>query len=378
MRWLDNWTKNTIVRELNIDESAGISEKDIEKYQLIKLNQILRLVQEKSAFYQERLLGMDLNETAIPVKVESKDMIQLNNLKDIEKLPFTTADDLKNEGFEMCCIRPDSISRIVTLTAGKSQRDQRKVVFSVQDQERATDFFCCSMGSMVDENDRVLILRPCRKPGSQGDLMRHALERIGVETVPYGPLNDDVADWGVYLDLLRLEKITSIVGTTSEIVNLAQVAAGRAKDRRYAEAVAEIKSRMKSVILSGEYVTDDKVEAIKDAWNCKIYEHYGVIEMGIGGLFGCDRASGYHLKEGDLYIEIIDPETGDTVPDGEFGEVVFTTLTRSGMPLIRYRTGDRSRIITEPCLCGSSLRRLDRVADGTKYKRTFMRNSNKY
>jgi phenylacetate-coenzyme A ligase PaaK-like adenylate-forming protein len=72
--------------------------------------------------------------------------------------------------------------------------------------------------------------------------------------------------------------------------------------------------------------------------------------------------SGYHLREADLLFEIIDPVSGLPIPDGEWGEVVFTTLTRRGMPLIRYRTGDRSRFLTDPCPCGTVLRRLDRVS----------------
>src|SRR5262249_28781599 len=68
-----------------------------------------------------------------------------------------------------------------------------------------------------------------------------------------------------------------------------------------------------------------------------------------------------HLREADLYTEIIDPETGQPVADGIPGEVVFTTLTRQGMPLVRYRTGDRARMLPDPCPCGTLLKRLGRV-----------------
>jgi phenylacetate-coenzyme A ligase PaaK-like adenylate-forming protein len=84
-------------------------------------------------------------------------------------------------------------------------------------------------------------------------------------------------------------------------------------------------------------------------------------EMGLGGGVECEALDGYHLREGDLYFEVVDHETGEACPDGAVGEVVFTTLTRRGMPLIRYRTGDIARIIPQPCPCGSSLRRMERV-----------------
>jgi len=84
-------------------------------------------------------------------------------------------------------------------------------------------------------------------------------------------------------------------------------------------------------------------------------------EMGWGGGVECEARNGYHLREADLFVEIVDPETGRLLPDGEFGEIVATTLTRTGMPLIRYRTGDISRFHALPCACGTVLKRLDRI-----------------
>jgi phenylacetate-CoA ligase len=84
-------------------------------------------------------------------------------------------------------------------------------------------------------------------------------------------------------------------------------------------------------------------------------------EMGLGGGVDCAAGRGYHLREADLYFEIIDPDTGAVQPDGEYGEVVFTTLTRRGMPLIRYRTGDVSRFIPSQCPCGTLLKSLERI-----------------
>ena len=84
--------------------------------------------------------------------------------------------------------------------------------------------------------------------------------------------------------------------------------------------------------------------------------------MGLGGGVECEAHLGYHLREADLYFEIIDPNTGRLVPAGEYGEVVFSTLTRRGMPLIRYRLGDRCRFLPGRCPCGSGLRLMERVS----------------
>jgi phenylacetate-coenzyme A ligase PaaK-like adenylate-forming protein len=83
--------------------------------------------------------------------------------------------------------------------------------------------------------------------------------------------------------------------------------------------------------------------------------------MGLGGAVECPVRDGYHLREADLLFEIVDPDTGQPLNNGEVGEIVITTLTRQGMPLIRYRTGDLSHIIPEPCSCGSATRRIGAV-----------------
>ncbi|MFO7497620.1 MAG: hypothetical protein R6X05_18515 [Desulfobacterales bacterium] len=85
-------------------------------------------------------------------------------------------------------------------------------------------------------------------------------------------------------------------------------------------------------------------------------------EMGYGGGVACEARDGCHLREADIFVEVVDPETGLGVPDGVAGEVVFTTLAISAMPLIRYRTDDLARFLPEPCPCGSRLRRLGKIA----------------
>jgi phenylacetate-coenzyme A ligase PaaK-like adenylate-forming protein len=84
-------------------------------------------------------------------------------------------------------------------------------------------------------------------------------------------------------------------------------------------------------------------------------------ELGYGGGIECEEHQGYHIFESDFYAEIVNPETGVAVPEGTWGELLVTTLRRKGMPLIRYRTGDLTRLIPGSCRCGSALRRLDQI-----------------
>jgi phenylacetate-coenzyme A ligase PaaK-like adenylate-forming protein len=80
--------------------------------------------------------------------------------------------------------------------------------------------------------------------------------------------------------------------------------------------------------------------------------------MGYGGALECSAGGGLHIRDDDLYFEIIDPRSGDAVPPGQEGELVFTTLARRGMPLIRYRTGDFAGFVPDPCSCGRTSKRI--------------------
>ena len=119
---------------------------------------------------------------------------------------------------------------------------------------------------------------------------------------------------------------------------------------------------MKSILLSTDHAADSLIREVERNWQCRVFDHYGMTEMGLGGGVECEAHSGYHLREADLYFEIIDPDSGQLLPEGCEGEVVFSTLTRRGMPLIRYRTGDFSRFLPEKCACGSVLKRLGRIS----------------
>ena len=116
---------------------------------------------------------------------------------------------------------------------------------------------------------------------------------------------------------------------------------------------------IKSVLLSTDHVPDSISRVIENTWGCKVFNHYGTTEMGLGGGVQCAARSCYHMREADMYFEIIDTETERPLPEGEMGEVVFTTLTRTGMPLIRYHIGDLSRFVPSTCPCGSTLRQMD-------------------
>jgi hypothetical protein len=157
-------------------------------------------------------------------------------------------------------------------------------------------------------------------------------------------------DFGEAVAVLRDTQTRALLGVPSQILALT----------RYLNFTQPKGIQLESVLLTADYVPHVLTDELRHV-GINVYTHYGMTEMGLGGAIDCDAHSGQHIRETDLLVEIIDPVTERNLPDGEWGEVVFTTLTRTGMPLIRFRTGDRSRLLPGYCPCGSALRRLDRI-----------------
>ncbi|MBK8900945.1 MAG: phenylacetate--CoA ligase family protein [Anaerolineaceae bacterium] len=304
----------------------------IAAYQLDKLNETLALCRARSPFYRQKLAGL-------PEK--------LSSLADLQTLPFTTADDVRERPLSLLCVSQSEIARVVTLDTSGTSGPPKRLYFTTADQELTRDFFHVGMSTFTGAGDRVLILLPGERPGSVGDLLAQALPRLEATGVPHGL----VANVAQTLDVLHREQAAGVVGMPVQVLALVRTAVAQQMPRPH----------LKSILLTTDHVPAAIVQAVEDAWGGTVYNHYGMTEMGLGGGVQCAARTGYHLREADLFFEIVDPGTGEPVPDGAYGELVFTTLTRQGMPLIRYRTGDISRFLLGACACDTVLRRLETV-----------------
>lgn len=306
----------------------GFQRHDLERYQLDRLNHTLRLAVQNSPFYRDRFGAA----------------ARLDSLSEIAELPFTTPEDLKADPYRLLCVHPNEISRIVTLRTSGSTGASKRVFFSEADLELCTDYFHHGMRNLVNEADTAGILFPHETPASVGDQLIKGLERLGAKTIPlYGLSKEEISA------SLEANGVTSLAGLPGQIADLAE---------GFPHHTA-----IKTVLLSADFVSDRTRETIRQIWHAEVFEHYGMTEMGLGCAVTCEHQRGYHVREADLYLEIVDPATGRPAADGEWGEIVFTTLTRVGMPFIRYRTGDYSRWKTDACSCGSRLKLLDYIRD---------------
>ena len=334
---IDSWIK----RKIGLSEADDLIRKRLEDYQLFRLRKTLAHAKKNSIFYRELYEKIDIEK-------------DIKNLNDIKEIPFLTPDDLKENGNKMICVPQSNISRIVTLDTSGSTGKPKRVYFTENDQELTKDYFNYGLRVMTNTDDVFMILLPCTAPGSVGDLVRIGLERNGVKVISYGFPSSDQSQDREIINIMKQQGVTSLVGTASSVTRLSEKSKINQGNRDIV---------IRTVLLSAEYVSTENVADISENWNCEVFEHYGMTETGLGGAMACESHEGYHPREADLLFEIIDPKSGEVLPEGEYGEIVFTTLTREGMPLIRYRTGDVSRWIFESCPCGSILNRLDRVGD---------------
>ncbi|SDE43181.1 DVU_1553 family AMP-dependent CoA ligase [Sporomusa acidovorans] len=325
---LEGW----IAQKIDVDKLSLPALRD---YQNRVLLTRLNYVKERSAFYRELYKDVCVSE--------------IRCLADWEKLPLIRDRDLREHGSRMLCVGQEDIHRIVTLDSSGTTGAPKRIFFSRSDQELTVDFFANGMTTMTKSGDKVLILLPCVRPGGVGDLLARSLGRFGALALKYGPVDDCQKVIGLMLK----EKPQVVVANPVQMLLVAYWYRNSIK-----QGTTPIE--LQAILLSTDYIADSIKERLTEIFQCRVHEHYGMTEMGLGGGVSCSALRGYHLREADIYWEVVD-QSGKSLPVGEYGEIVFTTLTRDAMPLIRYATGDKGRFLKEPCSCGSVLPCLDKV-----------------
>lgn len=312
---LESW----IVKQAKLSSST---QEALRAYQLKQLQNILAYAKAKSAFYAHQLSEIDVDA--------------LTSFNDFEQIGFTTPKEIQHAAHAFACVPAHEIKRIVTLRSSGTTGEEKRIFFTQKDLELTIDFFEHGMRCLVDESDVVMVLLPGASQGSIGDLLQKALTRSGIRCIVHGLLGDVEAA----ASCVKRHHITCVVGIPMQV--------------RYLSLVKPecFEMHITKVLLSTDYVPDILIKELEERFTCKVFNHYGMSEMGYGGGVECEALNGYHVRENDLYVEIIDPLSGKVVEDGVYGEVVFTTLTRQAMPLIRYRTGDLARFRRELCACG--------------------------
>ena len=262
-----------------------------------------------------------------------------------EELPFSSKDDLRNAYPLGIQAVPDE--EVVRIHSSSGTTGKPVIIpYTAKDvDDWATMFARCYETAGVTKKDRVHIT-PGYGLWTAGIGFQAGAEKLGAMVIPMGPGNTD-KQLQMMIDL----ESTVLTATSSYALLLAEEIDKRGlKD----------KIHLKKGVFGSERWSEKKRKYIKEKLGIELYDIYGLTEIygpGIGK--SCDAQNGMHYWDDYVYIEIIDPKTGKTLPDGEEGEIVITTLVKEGAPLIRFRTHDISRIIPGECPCGRKHPRLD-------------------
>ncbi len=270
---------------------------------------------------------------------------EITSQEAFEEIPFSSKDDLRNAyPLGIQAVPDEDVVRIHSSsgTTGKPVI----IPYTAKDvDDWAVMFARCYETAGITKKDRIQIT-PGYGLWTAGIGFQAGAEKLGAMAVPMGPGNTD-KQLQMMIDL----KSTVLTATSSYALLLAEEIDKRGlKDKIY----------LKKGVFGSERWSEKKREYIKDRLGIELYDIYGLTEIygpGIG--ISCDAQDGMHYWDDYIYIEIIDPKTGKTLPDGEEGEIVITTLVKEGAPLIRFRTHDISRIIPGECPCGRKHPRLD-------------------
>jgi len=323
-------------------------EKDIEMMSREQLDalQLVRLknsVQKASAsYYYKRIF----EETGFTPD-------HISSLNDVGKIPFTTKDDLREYwpyGFLAV-----SKAELVRMHSSSGTTGRATVIFhTAADISAWTDIVARSMYSTGMRKDDVFQNMMAYGLFTGGFGFHYGAERLGALVIPAGAGNSKRQ-----IQLMRDFETTVIHIIPSYALHLYSVFEELGVDPK-------TDTKLRIAFIGAEPHSVQTRDKIEELYGVKAFNSYGLSEMnGPGVAFECEAQRGMHVWEDNFFIEVIDPDTLQPVPDGEEGELVMTTLMREGMPILRYRTRDMTRIYTEPCSCGRTHKRIERIKGRT-------------
>ena len=270
----------------------------------------------------------------------------INGIEDIEKLPFTTKDDLRdNYPFGLFAV---PLSEIVRIHASSGTTGKATVVgYTRKDIDVWSECVarCCAMAGL-GRNDIIQVAYGYGLfTGGLGG--HYGAEHLGATVVPMSTGNTQKL-----IDMMIDFGATGLMCTPSYLMHIAEVIEERGlKD----------KIKLKATLNGAEPWTENMRKQIEERLGIEAHDIYGLSEiMGPGVATDCHFHRGLHIFEDHFYPEIVDPKTLKPLPDGETGELVITTLTKEGIPMIRYRTKDLTSITHEKCECGRTTARISR------------------
>ena len=309
---------------------------ELEKLQLKRLKKTIEIA-NRAPYYKE---VFEKNGITID---------RINSLEDIKKIPFTVKADMR-EHYPFGLVAGDMKHDGVRIhSSSGTTGNPTVIVHSQHDLDSWANLVARCLYMVGVRNTDVFQNSSGYGMFTGGLGFQYGAERLGALTVPAAAGNSKRQ-----IKFINDFHTTALHAIPSYAIRLGEVF--------QEEGMNPVTSSLKTLIIGAEPHTDEQRRKIEKLLGVKAYNCFGMTEMnGPGVAFECKEQNGMHIWEDCYLVEIINPETGDLVPDGEIGELVLTTLDRDMMPLLRYRTRDLTRIIPGSCACGRTHRRIDRI-----------------
>ncbi len=313
-----------------------MSRDEMHNLQSKRLQKLVALVYRNVPFYREKMQALDL------------DPADIVDIEDIVKLPFTTKQDLRdNYPYGLQCAAPSEIVRVhassgTTGNATIVGYTRRDLEVWAEGMARALTAYGVGRGDTFSVSYGYGLFT--------GGLGAHyGVERIGAAVVPASTGNTEK-----HLKLIKDLGVTGIACTPSYALYLAETMEKM--------GIKKEDLNLRVGAFGAEPWTENMRQEIQQRLGVKGYNLYGLSEVcGPGVSYECEAQNGSHICEDHFYPEIINPETLEELPIGQTGELVFTTLTKEGMPLLRYRTRDLCSLMEGTCSCGRTSVRMGRI-----------------
>ncbi len=313
-----------------------IDRQSLEKLQLERLQNTVKWVYERVPMYRQRLDERNIR----PQDIQS--------LRDIARLPFTVKDDLRDHyPYGLFAVPMRDVVRIHA-SSGTTGRPT-VVGYTREDLDMWSEAMArliVMAGGCADDIVQISFGYGLFT-GALG--LHQGWEKVGASVVPISSGNTERQ-----INLMRDFGVTALVATPSYAMYMCEVA----------EKMGALKDlKLRIGVFGAEGSTEEMRAQLEKRWGIIATENYGLSEIVGPGVAGeCTCKCGMHINEDLFYCEIVDPATGEPLPDGELGELVITPLKKQALPLLRYRTHDMTRIFREPCACGRTTARMQKIA----------------
>ncbi len=344
MNSLEEWIHCRIIRE--VEENSGLQKQlrkksreivtrdELTKFCLYKLREVLNYVYERSPFYRRLFRN---------TKVFPKD---IRNIQAFDRIPFTELKNISENPYQFLCVSQSKILR--GFTVEEFFEPVRRIFFTENELMNIVEAVAVGLRMASLKTGRaVQIVYPWEPKWGLPDIVERGVRAGGGKPVFKGALTFERQ-----VNEIEKNNPSMIIGPNPYLREFTDWAKNRFDLGRLG---------VETLVLSRGcdfFPFDESIRMeLENLWQCKVYDHYGITEASFALAIECCKQSGLHLNEFDVYVEVIDPTSGENVDVGEEGELVFTTLNRRGMPLIRCRSRDFATVIDEPCRCGARVNR---------------------